>query len=155
MGYRVVALMVVLAAAVAALAAPSARVGRWTASAAGAPVTDAMHARGKIKRVVVIVMENRTFDNVFGGDAVVAGHPQSYPSADAVVPTPIALAMRVTDFVMTAPPGPSPTPPWTGPNNFHNAYQCVASGGFTDAAWQNSVATSMPCASWKFDGPNG
>jgi phospholipase C len=134
---------VALAAAAVALAAPPAKLGSRPAVAAGPTATpDGILARGKISHVVVIVMENRTFDNVFGGDSI-AGHPTPYPNAAAAIPAPIATLMRTATFVDTS-----------GSNNFHNVFQCVASGGFTNAQWQQNAQSPMPCSGWKFASPN-
>lgn len=136
----------VVAAAALALAVPERGAAPTGAAGAKLVMPDGIRARGKIKRVVVIVMENRTFDNVFGGDTGSLGHPTPFPSADALVPSPIASVMRVSDFASAVPPPP---------NNWYNAYQCVAAGGFTDAAWQADAQSPMPCSGWHFDSPNG
>src|ERR1700688_4354834 len=112
--FRLVSLAVGLAAAVVAFGAPSAKLGSRQAVAAGPTATpDGILARGKISHVVVIVMENRTFDNVFGGDSI-AGHPTPSPNAAASIPPSIAHLMQTATFVDTS-----------GSNNFHNVFQCV------------------------------
>jgi phospholipase C len=149
MDLRRIAFGTAAAALIVALAGP------LTHSGAQGP-DDAMLARGKIDHVVVIVMENRTFDNVFGGDNVVLGHPAPYPGADAVVPTPIASAMLIADFDQRLIPSPAPgsaQPP--GPNNWHDTYQCVASGAFSNAAWQANASSPMTCSGLEFTSPNG
>ncbi|MBV8116805.1 MAG: hypothetical protein JOZ01_02440, partial [Candidatus Eremiobacteraeota bacterium] len=68
--------------------------------AVAAPLPPGMQARGIIKHVVVIVQENRTFDDIYGG---FAGGPPPYPSADASIPAGIAAAMQFADFHVSAP----------------------------------------------------
>ncbi|HTW86062.1 MAG TPA: alkaline phosphatase family protein [Candidatus Sulfotelmatobacter sp.] len=141
MGLRRIAVALLGAALLTAVAFPS----RHVRLAAAQGADDALLARGKIAHVIVIVMENRTFDNVFGGDGL-AGHPSPYPGADALVPAPIATLMQAVPFDSHAQPGP---------NNWHNVYECVATQGFTDQAWLNDAASPMPCSGYKFTSPNG
>jgi phospholipase C len=142
MDMRRIALGVAAAALIVALAGPFAP-GTNRAADAQSP-DDALLARGKIDHVVVIVMENRTFDNVFGGDGI-AGHPSPYPGANAVVPAQIATLMT------TAPFAPQPAP---GPNNWHDTFECVATGGFSNAAWIQNGSPNT-CSGFNFTPPNG
>jgi phospholipase C len=140
MDIRRIAFVLAGAALFAAVALPVAHDGR---AAAQGP-DDAVLARGKVDHVIVIVMENRTFDNVFGGDGI-AGHPSPYPSANALVPPSIVPLMTIAAFK------PQPAP---GPNNWHDTFECVASGGFTNAAWQANASPNS-CSGFNFTPPNG
>jgi phospholipase C len=123
-----------VAATIVALAAPLAsRVSAAAVAADPTPTPDGILARGKISTVVVIVMENRTFDNVFGGDAI-AGHPSPYPGTDSLVPSGIAQNMTAVDFTSA------------GPGNWHTSFQCAAQSGFSVAIW-NALASGTPCFS--------
>ncbi|MBV8491392.1 MAG: hypothetical protein JO199_12775 [Candidatus Eremiobacteraeota bacterium] len=88
--------------------------------AVAAPLPPGMQARGIIKHVVVIVQENRTFDDIYGG---FAGGPPPYPSADASIPAGIAAAMHFADFHVSA------------PNAGHDKYRCLQLHDFAQDAW--------------------
>jgi phospholipase C len=111
---------------------------RSQASAAAPPapraLPDGFAGRGKITSVVVIVMENRTFDNVFGGDAL-PGHPSPFPHADSTVPPSIAPLATTAPFA-----------PDAGEDNWHNEFQCLAQGGFSTAQWI-AASRGNPCRS--------
>ncbi|HEY4439695.1 MAG TPA: alkaline phosphatase family protein, partial [Candidatus Elarobacter sp.] len=108
--------------------------------AAPSTTPDGILARGKIDRVVVVVMENRTFDNVFGGvKSASLGATAPYAGADSIVPPPVAGWMRTATFRDTS-----------NTNNFHNVFQCVAGGGFSSAAWQKTSAAPLSCSGWHF-----
>lgn len=101
------------------------------------PVPDGVLARGKIDHVVVIVMENRSFDDIFGGDSI-PGHPTPYPGADAAVDPTIAPLMKpntsfTDDFVYA----------------LHDTVQCLVDGGWTAERWKQismnpAIASPLP-----------
>jgi phospholipase C len=68
-------------------------------SAPPAGASAGVAARGVIKHVVVIVQENRTFDNLFGGyvNASPLG-PQAYPHANSTYPTEIVKYLQATNI---------------------------------------------------------
>ncbi|MBV8298362.1 MAG: hypothetical protein JO083_02210 [Candidatus Eremiobacteraeota bacterium] len=107
------------------------------AAAAGTPAPDGILAKGHINRVVVIVMENRTFDNVFGGDFDMKGHPSPYPEADSSVPSSIASHMTTADFK-----------PDGGEDNWHNWWECLAQGHFSSQTWLKVSQNAGPCTQY-------
>ena len=90
-------------------------------------------AREKITHVVVIVQENRTFDDIFGG---FAGGPSPYPSADASIPPQIAATMHPGDFHVH--------PPYTG----HDKFRCLQAHQFQIKTW-----TDLQSGPWPADCP--
>ncbi|MEA2664042.1 MAG: hypothetical protein QOI11_986 [Candidatus Eremiobacteraeota bacterium] len=98
--------------------------------------------RGKIKHVVVIVQENRTFDNLFGGPPVPTASVRAYPNADSTWP-PGLPPMKGVGFNSSGAPAPS---------NAHNVWQCIAQGGFTVAAWQ--AIAQHGCSAQHANGPD-
>ncbi len=98
--------------------------------AAQAPPSAGAAARPFIKHVVVIVQENRTFDNLFGGLAHPgSGGPQAFPGADAVFPADAAAQMQPLPLEKV------------GAYGSHDAWQCVNQTAygprFSFAAWYN------------------
>ena len=98
----------------------------WFASLGAAPPHPARRAetttpagvaaRLKIKHVVVIVQENRTFDNLFGGYALApVGGPLAYPRADSTYPPEVVAKMRPAGFDAAHTPGDAS----------HDAYACL------------------------------
>ncbi|HEY6234289.1 MAG TPA: alkaline phosphatase family protein [Candidatus Elarobacter sp.] len=97
-------------------------------------MADGFLARGKIDTVVIVVMENRSFDNIFGGDTIF-GHPTPFPSATALLPSEIAGLMTTAPFA-----------PDSGEDNWHNEFACLALGNFTSAQWKRvAQAPPSPC----------
>lgn len=83
-------------------------------------------AKGKINHVVIIVQENRTFDNIFGGFGDHRILPAPFPGAEATFPAEIAPLMRSQQFG-----GPGSI------NASHDVWQCLYSSGFTSDAWKH------------------
>ena len=95
---------VAAAAALAALLAADVRLSGDAAAQSNVPVHAAgaragIAAQGVIEHVVVIVQENRTFDNLFGGyvNASPLG-PQAYPHANSTYPPEIVKYLRATNI---------------------------------------------------------
>lgn len=108
-------------------------------------------ARGKIKHVVIIVQENRTFDNIFGGDArnLIKPHsmiapsftpcparPFPFPGAESVYPAETGKKMTCQQFG-----GPGHI------NGSHDVWQCLKDfkSPFSSAAWFNVVSSHPVC----------
>lgn len=83
--------------------------------------------RGKIRHVVLIVQENRTFDDLFGG---FQGGPAPYPGADARIPRGLVLASST--FATKA------------PYNTHDWFRCLQVHRFSDAVWHDYAEGVWP-----------
>ena len=95
------------------------------------PTNAGLHARGIITHVIVISMENRTYDDLFGGFAGgPANAPTPYPGGNGTISTGIAL--RPSGFDSDA------------PANAHDWFQCLNVNGFSTATWQALGAGSWP-----------
>jgi phospholipase C len=112
--------LIAFAFAAVLVACNGVNVGRMTGLNATGSV--GMMMRGKINHVIVIVQENRTFDNIFAGQA--NGVPSPYPGADASWPPGVAPYMSPAAFADKL-----------GPDNFHNPFQCLANANWTLDAW--------------------
>jgi phospholipase C len=78
------------------------------------PLRAGIAAQGKIKHVVLIVQENRTFDNLFGGwKSRALQAPQPFNGADSVIPAEVRRYMK-----------PTRIDDGSGDNS-HNAYACL------------------------------
>jgi len=139
---RAVFLVVALAAAAAGSAGGGAmRVG--TARAASVPAGVA--ARPYVRHVVLIVQENRTFDNLFGGPGpgVPPGspspYPSAYPGADATWPPGVAASMVST-----------PIDDKGAGDGGHDAWACVnqstPNARFSTAQWTAVSNNTIPPA---------
>ncbi len=109
-----------------------------TGSAAPAPAASVLGG-GKIKHVVVVIMENRTVDNLFNG----------FPGADTVTTAPISTGARVAlvPELLEAP---------CDPDHSHAGWETVYDGGKSDG-WDKSAATcsavTQPIGGVPFVGP--
>jgi phospholipase C len=82
-------------------------------------------AKGRINHVVIIVQENRTFDNIFGGwQSGDLSVPAPFPGADAQIPAKIQVKMESTAY------GDPPSI-----NASHDLWQCLSEGKFSDDSW--------------------
>lgn len=86
-------------------------------------------ARGIITHVVVIVQENRTFDNLFGG---FPGGPQAYPGADSAIPANAGLPLRTTTFASDP------------PHNPHDWFRCLQVNDFSPSIWSDYASGIWP-----------
>lgn len=88
-------------------------------------LTAGQNAKGIINHVIVIVQENRTFDNIFGGwKSGDLSIPQPFPGAEATIPARIQQSMRAGVF------GDPPSI-----NASHDVWQCLSEGKFSDDTW--------------------
>jgi phospholipase C len=88
-------------------------------------LTAGQSAKGLINHVVVIVQENRTFDNIFGGwSSADLSIPQPFPGAEANIPPAIQPLMQAGLF------GDPPSI-----NASHDEWQCLSEGKFSDRSW--------------------
>ncbi|HYM62649.1 MAG TPA: alkaline phosphatase family protein [Thermoanaerobaculia bacterium] len=95
------------------------------------PVPVGIQARGKIRHVVLIIQENRSFDNIFGGfTSPLTGQPEPFPGADSTFPDWVVASLQ---------PGSYKIPPANGIYASHNAWQCLhlAASPFSPLAWQS------------------
>ena len=91
-------------------------------------------AKGIINHVVVIVQENRTFDNIFGGwSSGDLSAPTPFPAADSVVPPKIQPLMQSALY------GDPPSI-----NASHDEWQCLSEGKFSDDSWIG-VSNGLQC----------
>jgi phospholipase C len=142
---------VALLIAAAAVGSAGSGTVRTPAAADAVPVPAGVAARPFIKHVVLIVQENRSFDNLFGGpNPSASGHasgasastasplPTAYPGADATWPPGIApsmIATRIDD---------------PGDYGSHDAWACVNQSApnqrFSTAQWQAVAKHAIPPA---------
>jgi phospholipase C len=88
-------------------------------------LTAGQAAKGLINHVVIIVQENRTFDNIFGGwNPIQPTDPSAYPGADSTIPLRIQPRMLSTSY------GDPPSI-----NAGHDEWQCLSEGQFSDDSW--------------------
>ncbi len=92
------------------------------------PTSAGIHARGLITHVIVISMENRTYDDLFGGGF--AGGPPIYLGGDGAIPSDIALVP--SGFNSDA------------PANAHDWYQCLNVNNYSASTWQAIGAGNWP-----------
>ena len=131
-------------------------VALWAIAAFVSPLAMAepvgVQARGKIKHVVIIVQENRTFDNIFGGDPGSSGKPNfdrcparpvPFPGADATFGTGIPT-VQCTRYENTDPNGQA-----FSTQAGHDVWQCLKSWAFSSPGWTKVAQTPMQCADRK------
>ncbi|HEY0381702.1 MAG TPA: alkaline phosphatase family protein [Candidatus Elarobacter sp.] len=104
-------------AAFAVVTSSASSTAREPAFTGASPIPPGIAARRFIKHVVVIVQENRTFDNLFGGVVgPVLQKPIPYAGADATVPAAVAPLLRTTSLDVP------------GAYGSHDAWACVNQG---------------------------
>ncbi len=93
-------------------------------------------ARGQIHHVIIIVQENRSFDNIFGGwDSTQCPGPAPFKPgvADSTIPSDIRCSMHSQEF---GEPGEI--------SANHDVWECLSKHGFTADAWKRLDAKNCP-----------
>jgi phospholipase C len=92
-------------------------------------------AQGRINHVVIIVQENRTFDNFFGGwSSGDLSVPTPFPGAEATIPAAIQPHMQSALFGDP-----------TSINASHDVWECLSQHNFTDDSWIELDASTLTC----------
>ncbi len=88
-------------------------------------------ARGYVDHVVVIVQENRTFDDIFGG---YPGGPTPFAGADSTISGPIVNDLRQAGFDTAV------------PDNGQDPFRCLQVHNFNAPTWEALVNGAWPTA---------